>query len=45
MPKKCDFCPWFTPEGMCYFSKQDSRAFWCGAAIDKMVKALKGRKW
>lgn len=40
---KCDFCPWSTPEGDCSFKRQDDRAFWCGEAIDKMVKALKGR--
>lgn len=42
MPNKCDFCPWSTPEGKCYFTHHDDRAYWCGEAIDKMVKALKG---
>lgn len=42
---KCDFCPWSTPKGECYWRIQNDRAYWCGLAIDDMVRTLKGNRW
>lgn len=40
---KCDFCKYSKPNGKCRWGSQAMREAYCEEAIERMIKALKGR--